>query len=72
MADFTGKIKTREWEEKEGEERKTTEIIAQRVHLGPNPKRDSDGAGNRGGHSAGRSDRPEPANDEIGDDDIPF
>ena len=57
-----GRIQTREWENKEGQKQKTTEIVAQTVQF----------LGGRGGEGGGRSggskeDPPPPA-----DDDIPF
>jgi single-strand DNA-binding protein len=66
-----GRIRTRSWEDKEGNKRYTTEIIANDVQfLG--------GRGGEGGGSGG-SDRPPPAEPDWGggygggpDDDIPF
>jgi single-strand DNA-binding protein len=57
-----GKIQTREWEDKEGQKRFTTEIVADRVtFLG------SRGEGGGGGR-AGQNDDPPP----LDDSDIPF
>ena len=56
-----GRIQTREWEDKDGNRRWTTEVVADRVtFLGSR-----DGGGGRG---SGRPDEPPP----IGDADIPF
>jgi single-strand DNA-binding protein len=55
-----GRLQTRKWEDKEGVERWTTEIVAQEVKfLGS-----KDGGGSGGG---GRSEAPPPS-----DDDLPF
>ncbi len=65
-----GKLQTRKWQDKEGSDRYTTEIVAQTVQfLGGN--RDSSDSGRSGG---GGGDR-EPAGRPSGppdDDDIPF
>jgi len=67
-----GRLQTREWENKEGQKQKTTEIVAQEVRfVGPR----NEGGGNRppggGSRPAGADgasgDSPPPA-----DDDIPF
>jgi single-strand DNA-binding protein len=53
-----GRIRTRKWEDKEGKERWTTEIIAENVKF----------LGGKGGGGGGRSDGPPP----VDDDDLPF
>ena len=59
-----GRLQTRKWQDKEGQDRYTTEIVADRVQfIG------GGGAGGQGGGSYGGEDiGPPPA----GDDDIPF
>lgn len=58
-----GRIQTREWENKEGQKQKTTEIVAQTVQfLG--------GRGEGGGRSGGSGGSGDPA--PPADDDIPF
>lgn len=37
LAFIEGRIQTRSWEDKQGQSRKTTEIVADRLHLGPRP-----------------------------------
>ncbi|GAF75958.1 unnamed protein product [marine sediment metagenome] len=64
-----GRIQTRQWEDKEGNKRYTTEIVAQRVQfLGS-----QSGASNRGSDSAssGTDTNQTPAFD-AGPDDVPF
>jgi len=76
---FEGRLRTRKWADKNGQERYTTEIVGQEMQL-----LDSRGAGGgadeMGGSSAGRSSSasnnqrssaPMPAMEEF-DDDIPF
>ncbi|MGF1509038.1 MAG: single-stranded DNA-binding protein [Myxococcota bacterium] len=75
-----GRIETREWEDKEGQRRWTTEIKADRVTFlggrdGPDASGGSSGgpgsgarAGNYGGGGGGYQDAPPP----IDDGDIPF
>ena len=58
-----GRLQTRKWQDKEGQDRYTTEIVADRVQF------IGGGAGGQGGGSYGGEDiGPPPA----GDDDIPF
>ena len=64
-----GKLQTRDWEDKEGNKRKTTEIVADRINfVGPRPGSDSDSSD--GGPPSG-SGGPAPGG-PAGDDDIPF
>ena len=59
-----GRIQTREWEDKDGNRRWTTEVVADRVtFLGSR-----EGGGGGGGRASGRPEDPPP----IGDADIPF
>jgi len=46
-----GRIQTRSWQGKDGQSRKTTEIIAEQIQLGPRPM----GAGGQGGGGFGPS-----------------
>jgi len=65
-----GRLQTREWEDKEGQKRSTTEIVAQNVTFLDSAR--SGGAGGPGG-PGGPSGEPqrEPAGPPVGDD-IPF
>lgn len=61
-----GRIQYRQWEDKDGNKRNSTEIVAQNiVLLGSGRGRDSGAPGDFGGGGA-------PADDDFGDDDIPF
>ena len=69
-----GRIQTREWEDKEGNKRKTTEINAQQVLMlgrrGEGPEsggREIGGGGGDGGES-----QPPATDRETSEDDIPF
>jgi len=62
-----GRIRTREWEDREGQKRRTTEIVAQNVQfLG--------GRGGSGGGGGGNRDDEPPDDGPPGppDDDVPF
>jgi single-strand DNA-binding protein len=62
-----GRLQTREWEDKDGNKRSTTEIVAQTMQmLG---RREGQGGGGGGPSSSGPS---EPMGDAPGDDEIPF
>lgn len=72
-----GNLRTRQWEDKEGQTRYTTEVIAQRVQFLGGPG----GAARTGGQSAGKSSEDEsfPPAESVqepagqgGDEDIPF
>ncbi len=52
LALVEGRLQTRSWEGKDGQQRRTTEIIADRIQLGPRPA---------GGARTGRSDSIQPA-----------
>jgi len=63
-----GRLQTRSWEDRQGNQRKTTEIVAnQMMMLGPP-------GGSQGGGEGGRSETPEFAAEtvKIDDDDLPF
>ncbi len=65
-----GRLQTRDWEGKDGQKRKTTEVICERMQLGPRP------AG--GGRSSTASEKSESLptvdveDDEIKAEDLPF
>jgi single-strand DNA-binding protein len=64
-----GSLQTREWDDKEGVKRKTTEIRARdMVLLGGGQGQGGAGAGGEGGFKRA----PAPSTDTITDDDIPF
>ena len=69
-----GRIQTRDWEDKDGVKRYSTEIVASQMQmLG---SRDDFG-GSRGGAGSGGGGRPQeaspgPSYSDMGDDDIPF
>ena len=73
-----GKLRTRKWQDKEGKDRYTTEIIADQMQMLGGRGGVGGGSGSGGGES--RSSRPAPAEergpppaDDGGfDDDIPF
>ncbi len=74
-----GRIQTRSWDDKDGQKKYRTEIVADRVQFGPKA-----GAGGTGGggyqksESSGPAEKSEPAGgieyptDEINPEDIPF
>jgi single-strand DNA-binding protein len=62
-----GRIQTREWEDKEGQKRRTTEVVAQTVQFLGGPR----GAGSGPAREAGESAGPEESSPPPGDD-IPF
>lgn len=65
-----GRIQTREWEDKEGQKRRTTEIVANTIQfLGGRGQGD---AGGRDFGSSGGGQRGGPAPESGGSDDIPF
>jgi len=61
-----GRLQTRQWEDREGHKRWTTEVVAERVQF----------LGGRGGGGGGFDEAPPPddqdAPQSFGDDDIPF
>jgi single-strand DNA-binding protein len=61
-----GRLQTREWEDKEGQKRQTTEVVAQTVQF--LDRRDGPA---RGAGASGGSREPEPGPGPAGDD-IPF
>jgi len=49
-----GRLRTRSWQDKQGQERKTTEVICERLQLGPRPQ------GSGMGRESGKEDSQEP------------
>lgn len=67
-----GRIQTREWENREGQKQRTTEIVAQTVQFLGGPRGGGAGSGRGGsGGSGGPSEGPGPSEPPPGDD-IPF
>ncbi|MBW2161972.1 MAG: single-stranded DNA-binding protein, partial [Deltaproteobacteria bacterium] len=69
-----GRIQYRQWEDKDGNKRNSTEIVAQNiVLLGSGRGRDSGAPGDfGGGGGGGGGGGSAPPTDDFGDDDIPF
>lgn len=72
-----GRLQTREWEDKEGQKRRTTEVVAQTVQFlgGPRGSGPAPGSGSGGGSEPGGMDEgPSGPSGGSGpsDDDIPF
>jgi len=67
-----GRLQTREWEDKEGQKRQTTEVVAQTVQFLGSRDGAGRGAGPRGASDAGPTTGPEPSGPPAGGDDIPF
>jgi single-strand DNA-binding protein len=79
LALIEGRLQTRAWDDKQGQKRRTTEIIAERIQLGPRP-------GGGGGSFAKPTPMSEPSasgpaleeiptitvDEEIKSDDLPF
>lgn len=68
-----GRLQTRSWEDKQGQTRKTTEIVAERIQLGPKPM----GARQQGGTAERAPATPEEiptidVGEEIKAEDLPF
>ena len=67
-----GRLQTREWEDKEGQKRQTTEVVAQTVQFLDRRDGPARAAGGAGGPSASREPEPESGPAPAGGDDIPF
>jgi len=68
-----GKLQTRQWDDKDGNKRYTTEIKADRITLlGGGGGGGRGAAMDRGGSSVSHSSGDEPPMEPITDDDIPF
>lgn len=61
LALIEGRLKTRTWQDKNGANHRATEIISERIQLGPRPA----GGGQAGGSSFGQSKDSIPAIEEI-------
>lgn len=80
LAFVEGRLQTRQWEDKEGQTRYTTEVVAQRVQFLDSKQDSGGGYQQRGGASRGGSQGPGPDDDlgpafpsEAGGmDDVPF
>jgi single-strand DNA-binding protein len=70
MAYIEGRIRTRKWTDKEGQERYTTEIVGDRLQL-VGGRRDDDGHSDPSQPGGGGGDSMSPTAEEF-DDDIPF
>ena len=66
LAFVEGRLQTRSWTDKQNQPRKTTEIILERLQLGPR----SGGPAEGGSNSASTNQKPEPAQEEIPSIDI--
>ena len=81
-----GRLKTRKWQDKEGQDRYTTEIVAEQMQLlgsregagggdaefnGPRPESGGGGSAKGGGAPKSAGGAPKPKTDDF-DDDIPF
>lgn len=69
-----GRLQTREWEGKDGQKRKTTEIICERMQLGPRPagSRQTKGESNDGGLKSEELPTIDVSEEEIKAEDLPF
>jgi single-strand DNA-binding protein len=68
-----GRLSTRKWQDKEGHDRYSTEVVADRVQFVGGGKGEGAGAGASGGGGGGFDDAHlEPPPSGSGDDDIPF
>ncbi|TFG96530.1 MAG: single-stranded DNA-binding protein [Myxococcales bacterium] len=65
-----GRLQTREWEDKEGQKRQTTEVVAQTVQFLDRREGAPRASGGSGG--PGASSEPDPTPTPAGGDDIPF
>jgi len=81
-----GRLQTRAWDDRQGQKRRTTEIIAERIQLGPRPASQQGGSGGGGGGFGKPTPMSEPSasgpaleeipiinvDEEIKSDDLPF
>lgn len=67
LAFIEGRLKTRTWQDNQGQNRKTTEIIAENIQLGPRPggSSSSSGGNNWSSQSSPREDYNQDNNNEI-------
>lgn len=72
MALIEGRLQTREWEGKDGQKRRTTEIICERMQLGPRPS-GSRGPSEAANQPAKKEELPVvELDEEIKSEDLPF
>ena len=55
MVLIEGRLRTRSWTDKQGQQRKTTEVMAERMQLGPRAAGGSGGGGQGGSYGGGKS-----------------
>jgi len=67
-----GRLQTREWEDKEGQKRQTTEVVAQTVQFLDRREGGREGPARSAGGPGPSSGAPEPSPGPAGGDDIPF
>jgi single-strand DNA-binding protein len=72
-----GRLQTRTWEGKDGQTRRTTEIIGERIQLGPRPQGDRAGSAGKEEEKAGQASKEEMPvidldSEEIKAEDLPF
>ena len=75
-----GRIETQKWQDKQGNDRYTTKVVADKVEFlpknisdsGGGRREESRGGGSSGGGSSGGGGREEPGSDFNPDDDLPF
>ncbi|MEK7546903.1 MAG: single-stranded DNA-binding protein [Patescibacteria group bacterium] len=81
VALIEGRIRTRSWQDKQGQNRKTTEIICERLQLGPRPGRSGESNFPKQGQPDSSVDQKQEAdipvidigdNEEIKAEDLPF
>ncbi len=67
-----GRLQTRDWEGKDGQKRKTTEIVSERLQLGPKPQGGGKSGGREEAHDTGEIPTIDVAEGEIKSEDLPF
>ena len=71
-----GRLRTREWTDKDGNKRTDTEIVAENIYFGESKKKDSDSSATSVPASSGASrqsnDTAESAESEESEDELPF
>ncbi len=72
-----GTLRTRKWQDKDGQDRYTTEIVANEMQMlggrgGDNQDRPAQGGGFRDGQRSAQQVADAPADDGFAEDDIPF
>jgi len=67
-----GRLQTRNWQDQQGNKRSRTEIITERLQLGPRPGTGKDGGFSSSAEPADETPNDEESTDEINVEDIPF